>query len=350
MRRSVRHAAIRSGITVMCWSAAVVLLRAEAVRISVSQTGHAGYRTLQEAVDHAPSAGGAVILIAPGVYREKVHINKPGIILVGTGERPQDTVITWSDSAKTTGRTFTSGTVSVIADGFEAENLSIVNTWWKDHPAPEDHSQAVALLLESDRAVLDHVRLISGQDTLYANSARCRGTLDSPCRADRQLFNDCYVEGNVDYIFGDANAVFDHCELHSWPGWEVTITAQSRHSLLEDSGYYMLNCRITGSDDGARVYFGRPWRDYSTVLFYNTEIDQKLDPDAWREWGGRLKTSTYRAYKSHGPGIDGTHRIVHYPPLSKAEERNLKSSLLLAGEDRWNSKAAVRALHKMGKE
>ncbi len=334
----------------MCWSVASGFLRAESVRITVSHAGHADYHTLQEAVDHAPDKGGAVIRIAPGVYHEEVHIHKPGIILLGTGKRPQDTVITWGDSTMTTGRTFTSGTVSVIGDGFEAENLSIINTWWKDHPEKKDHSQAVALLLESDRAVLDHVRLISGQDTLYANSARCRGAVDSSCRADREFFNDCYVEGNVDYIFGDAKAVFDHCELHSWPGWEVTITAQSRHSLLEDSGYYMLNCRITGSDNGEKVYFGRPWRDYSTVLFYNTEIDQKMDPAGWLEWGGRLKTSIYREYKSHGPGVNATHRIVQDPPLSKAAEHNLKPSVLLAGENNWNPRAAVRALRKLQKE
>ena len=178
-----------------------------------------------------------------------------------------------------------------------------------------DPSQAVALLLESDRAVLDHVRLVSGQDTLYANSSRCRGALDAPCRADRQIFKDCYVEGNVDYIFGDAIAVFDRCEFHSRPGSGVMITAQSRHSPLEDSGYYMLNCKITGHDEGNKIVFGRPWRDYSRVLFYKTEIMQKLDADGWSEWEGRLKTSDYREYKSHGPGVNGDIALFRLHPL-----------------------------------
>lgn len=338
---------MRAGLWAMCGVAAGGLLRAEVARATVSQSGHADFQTLQEAVDHAPDAGGAIIFVAPGVYHEKIHIHKPGIVLVGTGKRPQDTVITWGDSALNTGSTFKSGTVSVAGDGFEAENLSIVNTWWRDHTEAKDPSQAVALLLESDRAVLDRVRLISGQDTLYANSSRCRETLDAPCRADRQLFNDCYVEGNVDYIFGDANAVFDHCELHSRPGSEVMITAQGRHSPLEDSGYYMLNCRITGPDEGNRIVLGRPWRDYSTVLFYKTNIIQMLDAGGWSEWGGRLKTSFYREYKSHGPGVHGTHRIVQTPPLSAAEERRLNPSRLLAGEDRWDPKSSLIALRRL---
>ncbi len=340
----------RIAVWALCWAIAGSILCAEgAPHITVSKNGNADYRTLQEAVDRAPDLGGAVILLGPGTYHEKVHINKPGIVLVGTGKSAQDTVITWGDSAQTAGSTFKSGTISVIGDGFEAENLSIVNTWWDDHSDAKDPSQAVALLLESDRAVLDRVHLISGQDTLYANSSRCRGTLESACRADRQLFNDCYIQGNVDYIFGDAKAVFNHCELHSRPGSEVMITAQSRHSPLEDSGYTMLSCRITGTDDGHRIDLGRPWRDYSTVLFYKTEIDQKLDTDGWQQWGGRLKTSTYREYKSHGPGVNGGHRIVQSPPLTRAQERMLKPSALLAGKDHWDPRAAIRSLRKIAK-
>lgn len=347
--RSIIIGKVRTGIILVSSSAFSTFAMAGASHVTVSTNGQADYHTLQAAIDHAPDSGGEIIFLSPGVYHEKLHINKPGIVLVGAGKSSGDTVITWGDSALNAGSTFKSGTVSVIGDGFEAENLSIVNTWWDEHSAAKDPSQAVALLLESDRAVLDRVRLISGQDTLYANSSRCRKDLSSPCRADRQLFNDCFIQGNVDYIFGDAKAVFNHCELHSRPGSEVMITAQSRHSPLEDSGYYMLNCRITGSDEGNRIDLGRPWRDYSTVLFYNTEIDQKLDPDGWQEWGGRLKTSAYREYKSHGPGVNGTHRIVQSPPLARTQARELKPSRLLAGSDNWNPKAAVRALRKLTK-
>lgn len=347
MRQIFISTVSKLGLCAMCLSLASNILQAEAVRLTVSRENHADFHSLQEAVDHAPDTGGAVIFIAPGVYKEKVHISKPGIVLVGTGKKPQETVITWGDSAKSTGSTFKSGTLSVSADGFEAENISIVNTWWQDHSTQADWSQAVALILESDRAVLDRVRLVSGQDTLFAGSSRCKGALESACSADRQVFNNCYIEGNVDYIFGDAKAVFDHCELHSRPGMEAMITAQSRHSLLEDSGYYMLNCKITGPDEGNKIVLGRPWRTYSTVLFYETEINQKLDPDGWSEWEGRLKTSDYREYKSYGPGVNGGHRIVQSPALGRDAEQLLNPSRLLAGEDLWDAKSAVRALRSL---
>ncbi|HVG26165.1 MAG TPA: pectinesterase family protein, partial [Acidobacteriaceae bacterium] len=274
---------------------------------TVGHEGKADFHTLQEAVDATPATG-EVIRILPGTYREKVHITRPNIHLVGTGAKPQDVVLSWNDAASTAGGTGKSGSVTVDADGFEAENLTIENTWELEHGRTHEGSQAVALMMSSDRAVVDRVRLLGAQDTLYANSRTCHEGLpktgappvETPaCQASRQYFRDCYIEGHVDYIFGDAKAVFDGCELHPRPNHTVMLTAQSRHFPAEDSGYYFLHCRITGEDNGDRVVLGRPWRDYSTVVFYDTEILKEIDAAGWADWDGRLKTSTYREYKSH---------------------------------------------------
>src|SRR5215469_18918160 len=189
--------------------------------VTLAHEGHADFHTLQDAIDHAPATG-EVIRIAPGTYREKVHISKTNIVLVGIGKRPQDVVLSWDDAAISAGGTSKSGSVSVDADGFKAENLTIENTWENEHARVQEGSQAVALLMSSDRAVLDRVRLLGAQDTLYANSRTCHQNLprngtapptDTPaCQASRQYFRDCYIEGHVDFIFGDAKAVFDHCE------------------------------------------------------------------------------------------------------------------------------------------
>ena len=326
--------------------------------VTVAQEGTANFRTIQEAVDHAPAAG-EVIRISPGVYREKIHISKPNIELVGTGKEPQDVVLSWDDAAISAGGTSKSGSVSVDADGFEAENLTIENTWENEHTRTEEGSQAVALLMSSDRAVLDRVRLLGAQDTLYANSRTCHDNLpkdgstppaETPaCSASRQYFRDCYIEGHVDYIFGDAKAVFDHCELHPRQYPTVMLTAQSKHFPAEDSGYYFLHCRITGDSNGDKVVLGRPWRDYSTVYFYDTDVEKPLAPEGWWDWNGRLKTSTYREYKSHGPGVNGGKRAVDYPSLPREEEKKLNPRALLSGTDSWNPVAAADALRKLVK-
>jgi len=324
--------------------------------VTVSHTGKVDFATVQAAVDHSPQTG-EIVRIAPGTYSEKLIITKPNIHLIGTGATPKDVVLSFGDSAKSAGGTEKSASVSVVADGFEAENLTIENTWEAEHPAMEDRSQAVALLMSSDRAVLDRIRIRSGQDTLYANSRTCHGENSDPdeqlskanmtCMASRQYFSDCYIEGHVDYIFGDAKAVFDNCELHSRSNWSVMITAQSRLYPAEDSGYVFLHCRITGGDDGDNVFLGRPWRAYSTVTFYDTDIEQTLATEGWSDWGGRLKTSTYREYGSHGPGVNDGHRIVEALQLSAAEETRLEPRTLLKGNDDWNPQAEAIALRAL---
>ena len=304
------------------------------------------FPTVQSAIDH--TTGDAIILIRPGTYHEKIAVMRPNIWMIGLGARPSDVVLTYGDSAADAGGTGKSGSVTVTADGFAAENLTIANSWWDEHSGSAEGSQAVALFVSSNHAVLDRVRLIGGQDTLYANSLTCRGATETaPCEASREYFHDCYIEGHVDYIFGDAKAVFEDCELHSRPRPSVMITAQSKHFPAEDSGYYFLNCKITGADNGGKVFFGRPWRDYSTVLFYNTDVEQQIAAGGWSEWSGRLKTSTYREYKSHGPGVNLDHRIVEYPPLTPAEEAALTPAELLRSESSWNPEAEVSQLRQL---
>jgi pectinesterase len=341
--RNVRHL-----LALVLVSSPVCLHAASGLkRVTVAKTRNADFTTVQAAINAAPPEG-EIIRIAPGTYREKILITTPNIVLVGTGKSPEAVVLSWNDSAGTAGGTGKSGSVSVSANGFEAENLTIENTWETEHTRTEEGSQAVALLISSDRAVLDHVRLLGAQDTLYANSLTCRSTTDTaPCQASREYFRGCYIEGHVDYIFGDAKAVFDHCELHSRHHPTVMLTAQSKHFPAEDSGYTFLHCRITGPANGDKVVLGRPWRDDSTVTFYDTDVEQTLAPDGWSDWSDRLRTSTYREYRSHGPGVNGGHRIVQYPPLTHTQKATLAPRPLLRGTDDWDPVAAAKALRKL---
>ncbi len=123
------------GCTAACWLALLFLCTGElraAVdskpSVTVAAEGKADFHTVQEAIDHAPPTG-EIIRLAPGRYREKLHINTPEITLLGTGKRPEDVVLSWNDAASNAGGTGKSGSVSVNADGFEAENLTIENTW-----------------------------------------------------------------------------------------------------------------------------------------------------------------------------------------------------------------------------
>lgn len=315
--------------------------------VTVAADGSGQFRTVQAAVDS--SAGKGIVLhIAPGVYREKLHIPQDGVELRGTGKKPDDVVLVWDDSAKSAGGTGKSGSVNVSGDDFLAENLTIQNDWEKKNARVGEGSQAVALMLTGDRAVLRHVRLLGYQDTLYAASKTCHTPADQaaaeashqPCYASRQLFQDCYIEGHVDYIFGDAKAVFDHCELHGMTHVIVTITAQSRLYPLEDSGYLFLHSLITADSAVDKLSFGRPWRAYARVYFVDTTVrDAVIDPRGWMEWGGRLATSDYAEYNTRdadGSAVKTNLRAAPSRQLTKDEAHKLSVEDWLAGPDGWN--------------
>ncbi len=189
------------------------------------------------AMDHHPFAtpntdgtpGRVFIEIAPGTYHERVIVtqNHTNITLLGMGKSPEDVVISNSLNAKQAGGTFFTETVEINGAGFEADNVTFENT-------AGNTGQAVAVADRADRSIFKHCRFLGHQDTLFADYGR-------------QFYIDSYIEGGVDFIFGNAAAVFQHVELHAnGPGY---LTAQSRTAPDQTTGYVIVNSKVTSSID-----------------------------------------------------------------------------------------------------
>ncbi|MDR7118067.1 pectinesterase family protein [Caulobacter sp. BE254] len=313
-------------IAIVCGLAALMVgLDARATTLRVGEGG--AYASVQAAVNALPADGGTLEL-APGEYREKLEIAKPNVRLVGKGKRPQDVVLVWSDGAITAGGTFKSASVNVSGDGFRARNLTIQNDYHLKDARP---SQAVALAITSDRAVLEKVRLLGAQDTLYAASKKAAPS--------RQYFRDCYIEGHVDFIFGDAKAFFDRCHIHGIAHETVMITAQSKSRPDQDSAYVFDRCRITADLKVGELWFGRAWRPYATVIFLRTRIDAALHPEGWREWTpgktDTLGTATYAEFASTGQGASPTTREPRSRQLTADQAKAWRRDAFLTGADGW---------------
>jgi pectin methylesterase-like acyl-CoA thioesterase len=313
----------------LCVAAAAFAQPKAAVVVAPDSSGD--FTTVAAAIE----SGARIIRIKPGTYRELLTIPQAGIQLRGTGARPQDVVLTFDNSAGTAGGTTKSASITVSGDDFYAENLTIENSFSRNRPLKQEGSQAVALKITGDRAVFRKVRFLGYQDTLYANSKSCE-TDKGPCVPARQYFSECYIEGNVDFIFGDALAFFDRCEIHALAHSVIMLTAQSRHYAEEKSGYVFDHCRITAEKGADRVFLGRPWRAYSTVVFLNTELPSEIDPEGWREWEhdgkASLPTSFYAEYRSRGPGA----RTDTRKQLTDAEAARFALKTFLAGDDHWD--------------
>jgi pectin methylesterase-like acyl-CoA thioesterase len=305
----------------------------------VAADGTGDFYSIQRALD-AASKTGVVVLVAPGIYREVLTVNKPNITIRSANKDASKTVIVNDRNAGENGGTLHSATVNVTADNFIAENLTIENDFNRTHPQLPAGSQALALLVTGDRALFHNVRLLGNQDTVYAGSRNCAPD-GASCVPTRQYFSDCFIAGNVDFIFGDSKAVFDRCEIHSTAHAGGYITAQSKHYAAQDSGFVFNHCKLTaGEGVTGPVFLGRPWRPMATVVFLNTEMGSHIDPAGWREWHPgethSLETAYYAESNSTGPGAQHDKRDPHTHFLTPEQAQQYEPSAFLRGADNWN--------------
>ena len=311
----------------------------------VAADGTGDYYSIHRAIDVAP-ASGAVSSVAPGTYREVLTIKKPNIVLQGAYEDATKTVVVADRSAGTSGSTLQSATVNVLANDFLAENISFANDYNRTHEQLPQGSQAVALLVRGDRDIFANVRILGNQDTLYAGSAECTESgADHSCPAARQYFEHCFIEGNVDFIFGDGKAVFHRCVIRSTPHSVGFITAQSKSSAAQDSGFVFQDCRILAAPGVDNVYLGRPWRAYARVVYLNTWMGAQILPVGWREWHpgetDYLPTAYYAEYHSSGPGADRAQRQSRAIQLTPEQAQVFATKEFLRGDDGWNPNAVL---------
>lgn len=289
--------------------------------IVVAADGSGDVRTVQEAVDKVPANNTKrfVIVIKPGVYRERIRVpaNKPYVSFVG--ESAEKTTLTFSLSNKEAGSTSAAYATYIGGHDFFAENITFENSFGTG-------SQAVAILVEADRAVFKKCRFLGWQDTLYAKNGR-------------QFYKDCYIEGHVDYIFGQAAAVFENCHIHS--KGDGYIAASMRFAADELSGFVFDKCRLSSSNTKNGVYLGRPWRDYGRTVFLNTKMDAHIRSEGWHHWlPEREKTAYFAEYNSTGTGANATARVKWSRQLNDAETKQFAVENFLRGRDGWDPHTA----------
>ncbi|KAJ7529280.1 hypothetical protein O6H91_15G042100 [Diphasiastrum complanatum] len=289
--------------------------------------GLGSYTTVQAAVDSVSyfNFQRVVILIHAGVYREKVVIPNFKPFITFQGEGSQITVIEWDDTASKIGPggqqlgTFYSATVAVNSPYFIAKNITFSNI----APAPPPGAvggQAVALRISADTAAFYGCQFLGAQDTLYDHEGR-------------HFFRDCYIEGSVDFIFGDGLSLYYNCHLHAISTTVYgAVTAQRRSSPFDDTGFSFVSCKVTGS--GA-LYLGRAWGTFSRVVYAYTYMDPIIVPKGWYNWGDptREQTVFYGQYRCYGPGANYQGRVAWARELTDLEAQPFLALSFIDGEE-----------------
>jgi polygalacturonase len=307
----------------------------------VAADGTGDYYSVQAALNKVPATGG-LVLVAPGVYRERVLVTQSHVTLKSANPDPTRTVIVYDVSRATQTPQQGNATVRVRGDDFDAENITFENDFSRtprpDGPdaPPEGRHQAQALSLMGDRNLLRNVRILGNQETLLLGSRSCNQAGATACEPTRSYFSKCFIAGNLGFIAGDATAYFDDCEIHSTehPNGGF-ITAQGKHYATEESVFVFRNCRLTGDPGAVNVVLGKPWRDYASVVFLNPVMGSHIAPAGWREWmpgqTHRLETAFFRVYKPTGPGA-ATASLM----LPQQDVARYSPKAILSGKDNWN--------------
>lgn len=297
----------------------------------VALDGSGDFTSIQAAIDAAPSNSKDryIIGVRNGVYREIIHVPaaKKNISLIG--QSAEGAKISYSRYAgeinPANGKPFgTSGSSIVIinGEGFTAENITFENSF--DEATAAAGRQAVAVKTEADKLIFKNCRFIGNQDTLFA-------------RLYRQYFKDCYIEGDVDFIFSEATAVFEDCVIHSVdrPGISPKgyITAASTNAN-NPYGFVFLNCKLT-ADAGVganSVYLGRPWVPssstnpvYVRTVFIGCELGEHIKTEGWTSMSGNApEDHFFREYQNTGPGANTGHPLRKQLTEEEAETYNIK--------------------------
>lgn len=235
--------------------------------LTVAADGTGDFCTIQGAVDFVPAnnAQRVVVSVKNGTYTEIVYIpsNKPQITV--RGESRAGTVQRYANNCNlncaVSGNYRTS--FGVESNDFVLENITLHNT------TPQGGSQAEALRTNGLRATVNQVNLKSYQDTLLTQKSA--------------FINNSYIEGDVDFMWGNGATFFKNTELKS----------------LRDGGYYTqirnnsgvygnvyVNCRFTrGAGISSGNFLSRIDPDdfpFSQVVLIDSQMDTHITPPAWR--------------------------------------------------------------------
>ena len=313
--------------------------RAQTYDATVAADGTGTFTTVQAAINAAPTGRTAAytIFIKNGRYREKITIpaTKPFLQLVG--QSVANTILTYDDGASTLVGGIALGTqnsasFTVNASDFSALNITFENTFG-------DGSQAVAVLLNADRAVFKNCRMLGNQDTLYVKG---NGT-------PMHYFRDCYIDGNVDFIFGSSVAVFDRCVVYakSRTANGASYITAANTPPGQTYGFVFHNTTLPSNTGGTLYYLGRPWQNstgsvpltQNKVVFINPTMGRnQIQPAGWTVWDAGTDTNiiTYAEFRPryfNGNNVNTSQRVSWSRQLAVADTVPYKTSTVFGT---WN--------------
>jgi pectinesterase len=296
----------------------------------VAADGSGQFTNVQAAINAVPQntspTNWCVIRIKPGVYKGLVYIQREKHFVRLVGEDPEKTALTYDLHANLPGpdgkpiSTFRTPSTVIDADDFAAENLTFENS-----AGPK--GQALAVRLDGDRLMFRNCRFLGWQDTILGN----RG---------RHYYENCYIAGAVDFIFGGATEFYERCHINCLGNGYITAASTVSNTAF---GFVFSHCQITGENPDVKTYLGRPWRPFASVAFLNTEMSGVVRSTGWDNWRdpAREKTARYAEFNSTGPGADPPSRVKWAHEFTADQAAAITVEKVLGGSEGWNPQSVL---------
>ena len=252
-----------------------------------------------------PTRAKKILNIGAGYYYEKLEINTPNLTINGSGDLAYgtyskdenykksefeaatiiefDTLWGQHDSNGFTHVTDSTQTVAVrdTAVNCKIYGVTISNKWnckeyFDDQDVTSEH-RALALQVQADQFIMDNCSLLGYQDTLELFTGR-------------QYFNECYISGTTDFIFGTNNTTyFNKCDIHSIDngsshgGYINAFMGQNKGEDDVKYGVIYYDCDFTADSDvpNGVTSIARPWGAYSAVAVINSILGAHISTDGF---------------------------------------------------------------------
>lgn len=285
--------------------------------IVVAKDGTGDFSSLQQAINAAKGFPDkrVTIKVKNGIYKEKVEVYEWNTNMSIIGEDQEKTIITFNDyfEGLNLGRnsTFHTPTFLIQGNDFYISNVTIENKAGKI-------GQAIALAVNANRVMVENCTINGNQDTLYTTG-----------EGFKQYYKNCYIEGTTDFIFGQATALFENCEIHSKADSYITAASTPKG---EDFGYVFKYCKVTADENISKVFLGRPWRTFAKTVFIDTWLGNHIVFEGWDNWSNIAaeKKTFYAEYNNKGPGYRPKLRQKWSHQLTKRQAKSYTNAAILS--------------------
>jgi pectin methylesterase-like acyl-CoA thioesterase/lysophospholipase L1-like esterase len=304
-------------------------------RITIAADGAGDFATVQGAIDFVPAGNTAptTLFLRNGTYNEIIYISDKHNITI-LGEDRKGSIIAYANNQGLNNTDF-----NAMPGGYRRGMIRAVNCvdltiahLTLHNTTPQGGGQAETIILNGSanaHAIITDVDMYSYQDTLQING--------------QAYVSNCYIEGDVDFMWGTGPCFFENCRLRA-------LRSKSMYTQIRNPatnhGYVYKNCTFEGASGVTESVLSRVLQTRfpaSEVVLLDCTLTDAVSPVGWRlDSPAEAPNVHFWEYNSRDPNgnpIDDSRRFAVSRRLTKEADTetiaNYSNPVWVLGSE-WN--------------